>query len=231
MQIRTLIVDDEPLARRGLVLRLARHADIEIVGEAGNGREAFFAISEHQPTLMFLDVQMPGVDGFELLRAGAGAAVAVDDLRHRLRPIRDEGVRGERVGLPVEADRRRTPRCGCRSCAARACRTRCRRPLRTLAATARQRIGPTRPDPGSGLARSGRRRSGRRSPVDQGCRPHPARGRSTISCGSTRPATTCACTRRPRRTCCARPCANWKAASTRAVSSASTARPSSTSRA
>ena len=69
MRIRTLIVDDEPLARRGLILRLARHADIEIVAEAGNGREAFFAISEHQPALMFLDVQMPGIDGFELLRA------------------------------------------------------------------------------------------------------------------------------------------------------------------
>jgi two-component system LytT family response regulator len=69
MRIRTLIVDDEPLARRGLALRLARHPDIDIVGEAANGREAFFAISEHQPALMFLDVQMPGVDGFELLRA------------------------------------------------------------------------------------------------------------------------------------------------------------------
>ncbi len=69
MRIRTLLVDDEPLARRGLALRLARHADIEIIGEAGNGREAFFAISEHVPDLMFLDVQMPGVDGFELLRA------------------------------------------------------------------------------------------------------------------------------------------------------------------
>ena len=69
MPLRTLIVDDEPLARRGLALRLARHSDVEIVGEAGNGREAFFAISEHQPDLMFLDVQMPGVDGFELLRA------------------------------------------------------------------------------------------------------------------------------------------------------------------
>ena len=69
MRIRTLIVDDEPLARRGLALRLARHSDIDIVGEAGNGREAFFAVSEHQPALMFLDVQMPGVDGFELLRA------------------------------------------------------------------------------------------------------------------------------------------------------------------
>ncbi len=67
--IRTLIVDDEPLARRGLELRLRRHADIEIVGEAGNGREAFRAVSELRPALMFLDVQMPGVDGFELLRA------------------------------------------------------------------------------------------------------------------------------------------------------------------
>ena len=69
MRMRTLIVDDEPLARRGLALRLQRHSDVEIVAEAGNGREAFFAISEHQPELMFLDVQMPGVDGFELLRA------------------------------------------------------------------------------------------------------------------------------------------------------------------
>ena len=69
MKIRTLIVDDEPPARRGLELRLQRHADIEIVGEAGNGREAFHAISALQPQLMFLDVQMPGVDGFGLLRA------------------------------------------------------------------------------------------------------------------------------------------------------------------
>jgi two-component system, LytTR family, response regulator len=69
MRIRTLIVDDEPLARRGLALRLARHPDIDIVAEAGNGREAFFAVSEHLPSLMFLDVQMPGIDGFELLRA------------------------------------------------------------------------------------------------------------------------------------------------------------------
>jgi two-component system, LytTR family, response regulator len=69
MSIRTLLVDDEPLARRGLELRLKRHADVEIVGEAGNGREAFRAISALQPDLMFLDVQMPGVDGFGLLRA------------------------------------------------------------------------------------------------------------------------------------------------------------------
>lgn len=67
--IRTLIVDDEPLARRGLELRLCRYTDIELVGEAGNGRQAFHAISKLRPQLMFLDVQMPGVDGFELLRA------------------------------------------------------------------------------------------------------------------------------------------------------------------
>jgi len=68
MAIRTLIVDDEPLARRGLELRLARHADIDIVGQAGNGREAFDLISALKPDLMLLDVQMPGVDGFALLR-------------------------------------------------------------------------------------------------------------------------------------------------------------------
>ena len=67
--IRTLIVDDEPLARRGLELRLQRHADIAIVGEAGNGREAFHAISDLKPELMFLDVQMPGVDGFGVIDA------------------------------------------------------------------------------------------------------------------------------------------------------------------
>ena len=69
MKIRTLIVDDEPLAQRGLELRLAKHADIEIVGAAGNGREAFHAISSLRPDLMLLDVQMPGLDGFGLLRA------------------------------------------------------------------------------------------------------------------------------------------------------------------
>lgn len=67
--IRTLIVDDEPLARRGLELRLAQHADVAIVGQAGNGREAGFAVAALKPDLMFLDVQMPEVDGFALLRS------------------------------------------------------------------------------------------------------------------------------------------------------------------
>ena len=67
--IRTLIVDDEPLARRGLELRLANEADIQIVRHCGNGEEAVRAVSELQPDLMFLDVQMPGLDGFSALRA------------------------------------------------------------------------------------------------------------------------------------------------------------------
>jgi two-component system LytT family response regulator len=104
--IRTLIVDDEPLARRGLELRLQHHGDIEIVGEAGNGREAFKAISTLKPDLMFLDVQMPGVDGFQLLRAVpatlmpltvfvtaydqyALAAFAASALDYLLKPVED----------------------------------------------------------------------------------------------------------------------------------------------
>lgn len=69
MSLRVLIVDDEPLARRGLELRLARHADVSVVGQAGNGREALAAIDAGRPDLLFLDVQMPEVDGFGLLRA------------------------------------------------------------------------------------------------------------------------------------------------------------------
>ncbi|KAA2284163.1 LytR/AlgR family response regulator transcription factor [Arenimonas fontis] len=68
-RIRTLVVDDEPLARRGLELRLAGHPDIEIVGQCGDGASAMKAVSELAPDLMFLDVQMPGLDGFGTLRA------------------------------------------------------------------------------------------------------------------------------------------------------------------
>ena len=70
--IRTLIVDDEPLALRRLRALLADEADIEIVGEAANGTEAVRAISTERPDLVFLDVQMPGLDGFDVLRATAG---------------------------------------------------------------------------------------------------------------------------------------------------------------
>jgi len=67
MTIRTLIVDDEPLARRGLELRLREVADVEIVRQCANGREALAAIAELQPDLMLLDIQMPGLSGFDVM--------------------------------------------------------------------------------------------------------------------------------------------------------------------
>ena len=66
--MRTLIVDDEPLARRGVVLRLEKYSDVEIVGECGDGSSAVEKIFELSPDVVFLDVQMPGIDGFEVLR-------------------------------------------------------------------------------------------------------------------------------------------------------------------
>ena len=65
--IRTLLVDDEPLARDGLRVRLSRESDIEIVGEASDGPTAVDAILALRPDLVFLDVQMPGFDGFDVV--------------------------------------------------------------------------------------------------------------------------------------------------------------------
>lgn len=66
-RLRVLIVDDEALSRRGLALRLARHADIEVLGECSNGREAVASITALNPDLVFLDIQMPGISGFDVL--------------------------------------------------------------------------------------------------------------------------------------------------------------------
>jgi two-component system LytT family response regulator len=65
--IRTMIVDDEPLAREGLRVRLSREADITIVGEAIDGVAAVEAVLALTPDLLFLDVQMPGLGGFDVL--------------------------------------------------------------------------------------------------------------------------------------------------------------------
>jgi two-component system LytT family response regulator len=70
--IRTLIVDDEPLAREGLRVRLALESDIDLIGEAADGPSAVNMIREHLPDLVLLDVQMPGMDGFEVLSRVAG---------------------------------------------------------------------------------------------------------------------------------------------------------------
>jgi len=63
-----LIVDDESLARRGLRLRLERIAQLRVVAESGNGREALLHIAEFNPDIVFLDIQMPGLNGLDVVR-------------------------------------------------------------------------------------------------------------------------------------------------------------------
>jgi two-component system, LytTR family, response regulator len=72
--IRTMIVDDEPLARTSLVSLLKRDPDTEVVSECGSGTEAIEAIRALRPDLVFLDVQMPGCDGFDVLEQLGAAA-------------------------------------------------------------------------------------------------------------------------------------------------------------
>ena len=68
MTIRTILVDDEPLAIQGLELRLQQFDDVEIIDKCINGREAIRAIKTHKPDLVFLDIQMPGFDGFSVVQ-------------------------------------------------------------------------------------------------------------------------------------------------------------------
>jgi two-component system LytT family response regulator len=68
MTIRTIIVDDEKLAIQGLQLRLAKFSDVEVIETCANGREAIRKIKTEKPDLVFLDVQMPGFDGFSVVK-------------------------------------------------------------------------------------------------------------------------------------------------------------------
>jgi two-component system, LytTR family, response regulator len=71
---RVLVVDDEPLARRRIARLVRAESDVEVVAECSGGREAIAAIAEHQPDLVLLDVQMPDIDGFGVVReVGADA--------------------------------------------------------------------------------------------------------------------------------------------------------------
>ncbi|MFA5968666.1 MAG: LytTR family DNA-binding domain-containing protein [Sphingomonas sp.] len=68
MTIRTILVDDESLAIQGLQIRLQAHDDVEIIDTCMNGREAIRSIKTHKPDLVFLDIQMPGFDGFSVVQ-------------------------------------------------------------------------------------------------------------------------------------------------------------------
>ncbi|MDO9487775.1 MAG: LytTR family transcriptional regulator DNA-binding domain-containing protein [Sphingomonadaceae bacterium] len=67
MKIRTILVDDETLAIQGMELRLEAFPEVEIVDRCANGREAIRSIKTHKPDLVFLDIQMPGFDGFSVV--------------------------------------------------------------------------------------------------------------------------------------------------------------------
>ena len=66
-KLRTVVVDDEPLARSNVVLMLRRDPEIEVVGEYGSGTKAVAGVRYTKPDLLFLDVQMPECDGFDVL--------------------------------------------------------------------------------------------------------------------------------------------------------------------
>ena len=119
MPISALIIDDEQLARDELKYLLDSVGGVDVVAQGANGIEAVDLIEEHHPDLVFLDVQMPGLDGFAVIqrlmersgqereatvrRAERRCAPAADCVCHRLRPVRRARLRRERRGLPAEA--------------------------------------------------------------------------------------------------------------------------------
>jgi two-component system LytT family response regulator len=69
MTITCIIVDDEALSRRGIELRLRELPDFKVIAQCGSGSEAIAAVQTHHPDVLFLDIQMPGMTGFEVLAA------------------------------------------------------------------------------------------------------------------------------------------------------------------
>ena len=125
--IRTIIVDDEPLAREVLREYLGADEDVEIVAECANGFEAVKAVAEHDPDLLLLDIQMPKLDGFEVLELldrsplvvfvtahddYALRAFEVHALDYLLKPVSQERLRQVLQRVKAQAGRERTPVAG-----------------------------------------------------------------------------------------------------------------------
>ena len=106
--MRVLIVDDEPLARRGLRQELERFPAVQVVGECASGAEAVDAVVERRPDLVLLDVQMPGLTGFDVIeRVGADVMPAVIFVtaydKHALRAFEVHAV--DYVLKPIDPER------------------------------------------------------------------------------------------------------------------------------
>ena len=106
--LRVVIVDDEPLART-VVRDIKDHLGVEVVAECANGFDAVKAVAELSPDLVFLDMQMPKLNGFEVLEL-IGRSVPVIFTTARL--VRAARVRGARRGLPAQAVQRGAVRGG-----------------------------------------------------------------------------------------------------------------------
>ena len=112
--LKVMVVDDEQPARDELCYQLEQLGDVEVVAQAGNGVEALAAVDRFEPDLIFLDIQMPGLNGFEVARRLLDRQdyVTGTRVRHRVRSARRRGIRGQRGRLPSEAGRPGPPGTG-----------------------------------------------------------------------------------------------------------------------
>ncbi len=128
-KIRAVVVDDEPVARERLLALLGSEADVEVVGESAGGHEAVELIGRTSPDLVFLDVQMPEMDGFELTHLLAGArppavvfvtayeeyalrAFEIHALDYLLKPFSADRLRAALVHARTQLARRGAPGAG-----------------------------------------------------------------------------------------------------------------------
>ena len=100
--MKTLIVDDEPIARRVLAEELEAFPEVTVLGEASNGREALLKITELQPDVVFLDLQMPVMSGFEVIQNLQRRAGTRGRDCHRVRPACHPRLRSRRDRLPAQ---------------------------------------------------------------------------------------------------------------------------------
>src|SRR5271170_4065971 len=110
MKYRVLLADDEPLARERLRFLLAGQQDVEVAGECRNGREVIAALKESRFDVLYLDIQMPGIDGFEVIeRIGSvHMPVTVFVTAHNQYAVQAFEVHAlDYLTKPVEADRLR----------------------------------------------------------------------------------------------------------------------------
>ena len=103
--IRALVVDDEPLAREIIREMIRRDTEISIIGECGNGMDAVTMIETERPDMVFLDIQMPEMDGFAVIEAVGAQDYARSGFCYGLRSIRGECFQSTRARLHLEAVR------------------------------------------------------------------------------------------------------------------------------